>query len=389
MKIEKIDIDNLKLLIYTDQEIVENYAKITINYGSNQNKKHPEGIAHFLEHVKFASPKGDYFEYFTKNLANSNAYTSYNQTSYYFTSFINFIENLEVLIEMCTNIYLNDEIIEKERKIIEQEINMYLQEPEWVLRNYVFQNVCTNTNYGIDIAGSVESINNITINDLKNVFEENYVKNNMIISIITNEPKEKIINLIKEKFKLVKNKVKQEHQKIEMNDVNKEYDEKVFANLNQEIMSYSYKFNYDLNIIDYFTLLVIKENFSKINDKYIKYYQDQKINKSLEVSLIFEKDFKMINFEMIGKNKEEFQTIIDDLFYLNEHVNIIIKRIIGKELKKYDDPYKLINLYEKLELMDLDINDYFNELNNLDVNKIENSFKKLFNERKKSFTFLK
>ena len=134
---------------------------------------------------------------------------------------------------------------------------------------------------------------------------------------------------------------------------------------------------------------MIKENFSKINDKYIKYYQDQKINKSLEVSLIFEKDFKMINFEMIGKNKEEFQTIIDDLFYLNEHVNIIIKRIIGKELKKYDDPYKLINLYEKLELMDLDINDYFNELNNLDVNKIENSFKKLFNERKKSFTFLK
>ena len=388
MKIEKINLDGLTLLLYSDEEIIENYAKITINYGSNQNENYPEGIAHFLEHVKFASSQGDYFDFFTKNLANSNAYTSYNQTSYYFTSYTNFIDNLKILIEMCTNIYLTNETIKKERKIIEQEINMYLQEPEWILRNYVFDSLCINTNYGVDIAGSVDSINKITIKDLEDIFHKYYQKSNMIISIITNKHKEEIIEIINQRFNKMNNKKIEIPEKYESLEIKESYVEKKFNNLNKEIMSYSYKFNYDLNLIDYFTLLIIKENFSKINDKYEKYYHNKKINKTLEISIVFEKDFKMINFEMIGTNQKEFMEIIDELFEINEYTEILIKRIIGKELKKYDDPYKLINLYEKLELMNLNVDDYFKTLNELNVEKIKNSYEKLTCFVKKSFTFL-
>ena len=61
--------------------------------------KVPNGIAHYLEHLKFYTETGSAFDYFSKLGSSVNAFTSYNVTCYEVFSSTYFRENLEYLLD--------------------------------------------------------------------------------------------------------------------------------------------------------------------------------------------------------------------------------------------------------------------------------------------------
>ena len=62
----------------------------------------PAGVAHFLEHKLFDMPGGrDVTAEFAARGANTNAFTSYDMTAYYFSCTENFDECLRLLVEFC------------------------------------------------------------------------------------------------------------------------------------------------------------------------------------------------------------------------------------------------------------------------------------------------
>ncbi|MBN2849241.1 MAG: insulinase family protein, partial [Erysipelotrichaceae bacterium] len=118
------------------------------------------GVAHFLEHKLFESNNGaDIMEAFSAMSANVNAFTSYNETCYYFsTGEADFSQPLELLLDFVQNLSITDESVEKEKGIIIQELRMYMQMPEARLMYETYRSLFKTHPVRIDIGGSEESV---------------------------------------------------------------------------------------------------------------------------------------------------------------------------------------------------------------------------------------
>lgn len=138
----------------------------SINRKFTQNGKTtqlPAGVAHFLEHKMFENEDGvDAFSLYAQTGASANAYTSFERTSYIFTASDELPRNLDILLSFVGHPHFTEATIAKEQGIIAQEIKMYDDHPE--MRCFYALLECLYHNHPIreDIAGTVESIGEIT-----------------------------------------------------------------------------------------------------------------------------------------------------------------------------------------------------------------------------------
>lgn len=185
----------------------QKYAIFTTHYGSIDNRFQvpgekdvlvvPDGIAHFLEHKMFEIEEGNVFDQFASLGANVNAFTSYNTTSYLFDTVENFPEALELLLEFVQSIYLTDETVEKEKGIIEQEILMYDDDPDWIGYLHLLQGLFHQHPVRVDIAGSVESIYEIDRTLLEKCYRTFYHPSNMVLFLQGDFDPKEILDLVK------------------------------------------------------------------------------------------------------------------------------------------------------------------------------------------------
>ena len=183
----------LKIIIVPKKGFTKTCAMFAVNFGSTtcsfkdkgeqDFKTIPDGVAHFLEHKLFESEEGDAFSMYAKTGASANAYTSFNVTNYYFSSTDKLEENLEILIKLMSTPYFTDENVKKEQGIIGQEINMYLDNPGWRVYFNMLQGLYELNPVKADIAGSVESISEITPDLLYECYNRFYTPENMVLSI--------------------------------------------------------------------------------------------------------------------------------------------------------------------------------------------------------------
>lgn len=169
------------------------YAMLTTNFGSVDNRftpagEHqavtvPNGVAHFLEHKLFEKRDHDAFDLFGDLGADANAFTSFTQTSYLFATTTHLKKNLEVLFDFVFDPYFTEQTVAKERGIIGAEIQMYADNPANRLYMGTLENLYPNDPYHIDIAGSEESIQEITPEILYQAYRTFYQPANMELVI--------------------------------------------------------------------------------------------------------------------------------------------------------------------------------------------------------------
>ncbi len=170
---------------------------IFVPHDSKEEKKVPDGIAHFLEHKMFAQEDGtDPFSYFSESGTGSNASTSFNNTQYICYGTKKFEENLQYLLKFVNSPYYTDENVEKEKGIIAEELKMYDDIPEYSLEMKLRKNIYHVSPRRIDIGGSIEEINKITKEDLYTCYNNFYVPNNMFLLIAGNFNKEDASKII-------------------------------------------------------------------------------------------------------------------------------------------------------------------------------------------------
>lgn len=184
------------------------YGLFTTDYGSIDNTfipqggsdfvTVPDGIAHFLEHKMFESPKGDVFQEFGKLGASANAFTSFTKTSYLFSATDNIRQNIDTLLDFVQEPYFTTETVEKEKGIIGQEIQMYQDDPNWRLFFGIIGNLYPKHPLHIDIAGTIDSIAQITAEDLYLCYNTFYHPSNMRLFIVGNIQPEETMAWIKE-----------------------------------------------------------------------------------------------------------------------------------------------------------------------------------------------
>lgn len=178
-----------------------NYGSIDnefIPYGEKEKVKVPDGIAHFLEHKLFEKEDGDVFQLFGKQGASANAFTSFTKTSYLFSTTDQVEKNLTTLIDFVQAPYFTEETVNMEKGIIGQEIQMYEDDPNWRMFFGILNNLYPTHPLHIDIAGTVESIDKITAQDLYTCYRTFYQPSNMVLFVVGKMEPEKLMKLIRE-----------------------------------------------------------------------------------------------------------------------------------------------------------------------------------------------
>lgn len=146
----------------------------------------PAGVAHFLEHKMFENEEGDAFALYAQTGANANAYTSFDKTCYVFTASDRAAENLDILLSFVSRPYFTAATVAKEQGIIGQEIKMYDDSADWRLMFALYECLYSEHPVRCDIAGSVESIAQITPELLYACTDAFYRPSNMALAVAGN-----------------------------------------------------------------------------------------------------------------------------------------------------------------------------------------------------------
>ena len=188
--------NGLTVALLPKKEFKEVYGSVTVQFGSVDTlvtevdgdvKQYPGGIAHFLEHKLFErEDASDLMSAFTSLGADSNAFTSFTKTSYLFSATDHFLDNLDLLDELVTSAHFTEDSILREQDIIQQEREMYQDDPDSCLFFSTLANLYPGTPLATDIVGSEESISQINLTNLQENFTRFYKPVNMSLFLVGN-----------------------------------------------------------------------------------------------------------------------------------------------------------------------------------------------------------
>ncbi len=307
-----------------------------IPYGEKEKITVPDGIAHFLEHKMFEQEDGvDPFTYAAKTGTYSNASTNFECTRYYFEGNQAFQDNLNYLLDFVGSPYFTDENVEKEKGIIVEEIKQYDDEVEWVFEEEMKKALLQKDNHRVDIAGTIESINTITKEDLYNTYYTFYQPSNMFLVISGDFKVEDAINTIKNNETLrnaktnFKVKVFQEEEPLAVNEKIKEL---------------------EFNVVNTKVGYGIKIPIKHIKDKYLfNLYIGLMLSINFGLSSVFREKLKkeqlMTSFYMEREIVGEYLIIV---FKADSETPFELIEEIKKELANIEIPEEEINRLKKV-----------------------------------------
>lgn len=240
----------LKIFVMPKENYKSTYAVFGTKYGSIDTRFKrsdsddytvvPEGIAHFLEHKLFESEELDAFTRYAETGASANAYTSFDKTCYLFQCSDRFEDSLKILLDFVTHPYFTKETVEKEQGIIGQEITMYYDVAGWMSTFNLLRCLYKNHPVRIDIAGTVESIAQITDKLLYDCYNTFYNLHNMALVIVGNADVNKVIELCDEYLEPAEDVTVERSFEEEPRDIVKSYDEYHLA-MSMPVFSFGYK----------------------------------------------------------------------------------------------------------------------------------------------------
>ena len=146
----------------------------------------PYGTAHFLEHKMFESRGSDAMNEFSLLGASVNAWTSMEETAYYFTSQDSDISApLRLLLKLGQSFDISPDSVEKEKGIILEELHSYQQDPDTCLMQETMRSLYRKHPIREDVTGTDESIKQMTRDDLWQLFQADYHPSQMVLVIVS------------------------------------------------------------------------------------------------------------------------------------------------------------------------------------------------------------
>lgn len=187
---EKLE-NGLSIYVIIKKSFNKSYAFFATDYGGADRRfkyagkwiDTPMGVAHFLEHKMFDTKDGNALTDLSANGASPNAFTSSDITAYHFESTEKFTENLEILLDFVSVPYFTPESVQKEQGIIGQEIRMTEDDPDHAVYYGLMKALFEHNPIRDSIAGTVESIAEITADTLFNCHKVFYNPSNMVLCV--------------------------------------------------------------------------------------------------------------------------------------------------------------------------------------------------------------
>lgn len=402
---EKLE-NGLDVYFMPKHGFTKKYAVLATNYGSNElefvpigeNKKIRvnEGIAHFLEHKMFEQPDGgNAFDKFSKWGANANAFTNFTMTAYLFSATDNFYESLEHLIDYVQTPYFTDENVEKEKGIIEQEIKMYDDDPEWNVYFNTLKALYVNYPVRIDIAGDVDSIYKITKEELYKCYNTFYNPGNMALFIVGDLDKDKVIDVVKNVNHYDVERLSTEIEKFYPNEPNYINQKEIVAKFPVSMPMFNIAFkDYNVGIkgnellrkeiiTEILTDMLFKRGSKLFEDLYMKGL----INDNFGGGFSSQIDY---GFTIIGGDSKDPRKVKEIILEYIQKYKIeglckneferIKKKKIGNFLKYFDSISFIANNFITYKFKDINLLDYIDVLKSVTFDEVNERLKSHLNE---------
>lgn len=174
---------------------------------SEEKINHPSGCAHFLEHQMFRLNGKDVTDDFARLQAQTNAFTSYTETAYYFQTTSDVEKPLALLLDFVQNLDIDTNSIEKEKGIILSEYHMYEQNSEQRLLNNTWKALYHNHPLKIDILGTEDDIKDMSVEALSSFYKLNYDSKRMVLVGVTGKDVNSIMRFIEDHQSSVSSKL--------------------------------------------------------------------------------------------------------------------------------------------------------------------------------------
>ncbi len=409
---EKIYIEKLSnglKVIVIPKKTQKKYIIWGVNYGSidhkfmvgNKEITVPDGIAHYMEHKLFEQENGtNSLDVLSSMGVNANAYTTNNHTAYLFEDNNNkFWEGLDEFMNYVQNPYFTDENVEKERGIIEQEIMMYDDYPDWKLYMNAMKAMYHKNPINIDVAGTKETIAEITKEKLYEAYQAFYRPDKMAIVVCGDFEPEKVIQEIEKRMTL--ENAKETVKRIYEDEPEEIVKDKMEAemNISMPLFMIGYK---DTNLCENQIKkdLALDIIFNILIGDSTKLYQslyEEGILQS-EPTFIYENS-KIYSHVLIQGQSQEYNDVISKLEegiedlkkngIQDEEFERIKKKLYGEFVKSYNDAGNIATSFVQNYFRAINPLDYFEEFKGLDKEYVMQILNMVFQKDKKVVSIVK
>ncbi|MGN1420364.1 MAG: EF-P 5-aminopentanol modification-associated protein YfmH [Eubacterium sp.] len=353
----------LKIYVMPKENYSSAYAVFGTNYGSIDTRFKrsdseewttvPEGIAHFLEHKLFESEDLDAFTRYAKTGASANAYTSFDKTCYLFQCSDNFDASLEILLDFVTHPYFTKETVEKEQGIIGQEITMYYDVPGWMSTFNLLKLLYHNHPVRIDIAGTVESIAQITDKLLYDCYNTFYNLNNMVLAVVGNVTPEQVTAVCDRMLKKAEPLEIERSFEAEPRDIAGSYNEYNLS-MSMPVFSFGYKEKCEKPIQDIKTIvetnILLEILAGETSALYNSLFEEGLINSSFSKEYFIGYGYEAIIFDGESENpKAVSEAIKKEAARLKKEgidenqFEAVRRSLYGREIMEYNDIDSIAN----------------------------------------------
>ena len=323
----------------------------------------------------------------------ANAYTTNDHTAYLYECTEHFYEALDEFMDYVQHPYFTDENVEKEKGIIGQEIRMYDDYPDWRVYLNALEAMYHTNPIKLDAAGTIESISHIDKEILYKCYNTFYNPSNMCLVVGGDFESENILEEIKRR--LVDKKQNGEIKRIiesEEESIVKESIEQKF-NVSRPLFTVGIKCKLpeksEAVKINITMQIILEVLFGESSDLFQQMYKEGNMFSAPSLSYEFGDNYAHILIsenasnpqEVYSKLKEKIKELKTEGIKLEDFTRTK-KMIYGGYIKEFNDVSEICRLFLSDFMKGVNSFDYFDEIDNVDLNYANKILKENFDENK-------
>ncbi|MGV3010684.1 EF-P 5-aminopentanol modification-associated protein YfmH [Streptococcus thoraltensis] len=364
LSVQEVKLDcGLKLVLIPRPNFNEKQVMISTNFGStvssiqtaNSQIDYPFGVAHFLEHKIFEMGDGkDALEDFTALGAEANAFTTYQQTVYYFSTVNDIDKGVKQLITLVREWHMTQESVDEERPIIQNEILMYEDDSDYQMNRALLANLYPHTPLSEDIAGNNQTIEQISLANLTSAHDYFYQLNHLTMVAVGNFDVDRVVNEVDNFVKEDATRAEVSVLPLQMGSVVKS--SRFSMDVMQPKLGLGFRVVDDLEGVSfsYYKLglrLFLSMLLGWTSETYQNWYDNGLIDYSFDFQLEVTSQFKFVTITfdtdqpiaMTGKVKKLFKNFANNTDFSEEHLTLLKKEMYGDFIESLDSIDQLAN----------------------------------------------
>ena len=223
MKFQKRKLKNGITVLFEERDLPIVCYSVSNPFGGAYETSDVKGVAHLFEHLLFTGTTTRTHEQISSEIEKKggilNAFTAQDVTSYFFKLPSEHLDSgINIIHDILKNPTFISEKIEKEKKVVIEEIKIFHDDPERRVYELI-EFALYEKPFGEGIIGSAKTVKSLTREKIIDIFEKNYNPENFIVTVIGKANIDKICEKLEKDFKPSEKKyhhidIKQKNQDI-------------------------------------------------------------------------------------------------------------------------------------------------------------------------------